>query len=195
MADGNKQMSLGLMSRGEHLMYAVVGEYNRVAEENGATSIPPLISGTHYDMHEDPAAGRGAILLHREGTWSGTLFNLDGNLDENTPSAYEEQITPQKDCIQVTLSNPRFNLKRVNTKLKTDGWQAWSAPGDFAGSYSLSGGRALSGQFHYLPENLRVWRREVASHDGDMKFILNYWYRGGVRIGVQFGVLEFGNQA
>lgn len=191
MPDGNKQMSLGLMSRGEHMMYAVVGEYNRVSEENDAPSTPPLISGTHYDMQDDPAAGRGEILLHREGTWSGTVLNLDGNLDEKPASEYEEHITDEKDCIHVVISNPSFNLNQVNTSLKTDGWQAWSDPGDLAGSYSLSGGRALSGQFHYLTENLRVWRREVASHDGTIKFILNYWYRGGERIGAQFGVLKF----
>jgi len=55
----------------------------------------------------------------------------------------------------------------------------------------LSGGRALSGQFHHRKAHLRVWRREVATLDGNRKAIVQHWYRGGQRVGTQFGVLEF----
>ena len=75
--------------------------------------------------------------------------------------------------------------------LKSNGWEAWSTPGDLVGSYSLSGGRALSGNFHFLHEEQRVWRREVASHDGSYKAVVHMIYRGGKRIGVQYGVLRF----
>jgi len=189
LPDGNRQMSLGLMSRGEKLIYAVVGEYHRIESEYDG--IPTLVNGTGYDLHDDPAAGRGEILLHRSGTWSGELSTLDGDLNALESTPYQEAVSNQDDNLSVTIDGAAFAPGAHDMALKTNQWEAWSPPGDVVGSYSLSGGRALSGNFHYLQENLRVWRREVACHDGSMKAVVHTWYRGGERVGVQFGVLSF----
>ena len=42
-----------------------------------------------------------------------------------------------------------------------------------------------------LREELRVWRREVVSHDGTVKAVVHSWYRGGERLGTAHGVLTF----
>lgn len=189
LPDGNRQMSLGLMSRGEKLIYVVVGEYLRV--EGEYDGIPTLVDGTAYDLQDDPAAGRGDILLHRPGTWSGELSTLDGSLNALDSTNYQEIVTAQNDCLSVTIDGAAFAPGAHSFRLKSNQWEAWSPPGDVVGSYSMSGGRALSGDFHYLQENLRVWRREVVSHDGTIKAVVHTWYRGGERVGVQFGVLGF----
>jgi hypothetical protein len=44
---------------------------------------------------------------------------------------------------------------------------------------------------HRLDTRLRVWRREVTSHDGSVKAVVNNWYRGGERVGVEHGILRF----
>ena len=189
LPDGNRQISLGLMSRGEKLIYTVVGEYQRV--ENEQSGIPALVNGTAYDLHDDPAGGRGEILLQRNGRWQGTLQALDGDLQKAGQSAYVENVSGTDGRLQVTVSGTAFVEETAVTTLTTNQWEAWSDAGNLVGSYSMSGGRALSGQFHFLQEQLRVWRREVVSHDGAMKAVVHTWYRGGARVGVQFGVLEF----
>ena len=193
LPDGNRQMSLGLMSRGDKLIYAVVGEYQRVTDEY--EGIPALVNGTAYDLHDDPAGGRGEVLLQRNGTWQGELSTLDGDLNKMAPAQYTETIhrgvPSARPTLEVNIAGSPFTPDEQSMTLQTNQWEAWSQPGNLVGSYSMSGGRALSGQFHYLNEQLRVWRREVVSHDGAMKVVLHTWYRGGVRIGVQFGVLEY----
>ncbi|MCP5100686.1 MAG: hypothetical protein GY943_34490 [Chloroflexi bacterium] len=191
---GNKQMSLALMSRGEKLIYVVVGEYNRVDEQN--SGIPALVNGTSYDLINDPAAGRGNVLLHQSGTWHGQLATLDGDLNAKKATDYTETVhlrdqSTASNLIDVEIRGAAFAPDAQHMTLKTNGWEAWSEAGSLVGSYSLSGGRALSGQFHYLDQQLRVWRREVVSHDGRIKTVVHTWYRGGQRVGVQFGVLNF----
>ena len=73
----------------------------------------------------------------------------------------------------------------------SDGWTAWTLSGDVVGSMTLSGGRALSGQFHHDNTECRVWRREVASADGTLKAVLHIWYRGEQRLGAVYGTLAF----
>ena len=82
-----------------------------------------------------------------------------------------------------------------STSLKSNDWQAWSDAGDFVGSYSIYGGRALSGDFHYLPGELRVWRREVVSADGSYKAVVNTWYEGESKVGTEWGLLSFGSES
>jgi hypothetical protein len=196
LPDGNSQLSLALMSRGEKLLYVVVGQNNRIETEGEAVeripysvSRPPsLLSGTSYDLAHDPAAGRGKILLHRPGVWSGKLAALDGALRPLPATQYSEEITAD---LHIQLSGMAFVEGRATAVLHTNHWEAWSEAGDLVGSYSLSGGRALSGHFHFLPSHRRLWRREVVSHDGRYKAILHTWYRGGERVGVQFGVLNY----
>ena len=189
--DGKSQMSLGLMSRGEQLIYVVVGEYVRV-EDGEYAGIPALQNGTSYDFIDDPAGGRGELLLHRPGVWQGELATLDGDLQELPSTDYREEVQVAGGKLQATVSGTAFDPNPGKMNLTTNQWQAWTAQDDeIAGSYSLSGGRALSGNFHHLTQNLRVWRREIVSHDGKQKAVLHIWYRGGVRIGVQFGVLAF----
>ena len=91
----------------------------------------------------------------------------------------------------MAIAGAAFDQPDAVINLKTNGWQAWSESGPVVGSYSLSGGRALSGQFHFQETGLRLWRREVVSHDGRCKAVVHLWYRGGQRIGAQFGVLQF----
>ena len=191
---GDKQMSLALMSRGEQLLYVVVGEYNRVTEEAGP--VPPgFVNGTSFDFADDVTAGRGEVLLHREGVWRGTLTTLDENLPVVREGEFKEKLKVEGLRLKVEVEGSAFDSETRKFELVTKGSLAWVPAKEegleVAGSYSLSGGRALSGQFHHLEKALRVWRREVVSHDGAHKAVLHTWYRGGVRIGVQFGVLRF----
>ena len=73
----------------------------------------------------------------------------------------------------------------------TNGWQAWTPEGDVVGSYSLSGGRALSGNLYHRESHLRVWKREVTCMDGLQKALLHLWYRGQTLVGYEFGLLHF----
>ena len=191
---GDKQVSLALMSRGEQLLYVVVGEYNRVTEEIGP--VPPgFVNGTSFDLAGDPTAGRGTVLLHRAGTWRGTLTSLDEKLETAGENSYSETVSRGEGKLRVSVEGSTLDPEPREFELKTEGALAWVSAKDegleIAGSYSLSGGRALSGQFHHLAKALRVWRREVVSHDGTLKAVLHAWYRGGVRVGVGFGVLAF----
>lgn len=190
---GNRQISLALMSRGEKLIYTIIGEYNRVDDQY--RGIPALVNGTSYDLANDPAAGRGAILLHRPGRWQGELTALDGELNPLPSAVYSEEVQEAGGKLTAVYTAPPFAPTPHTTTLHTNQYEAWSDPGTLVGSYSLSGGRALSGQFHYLNHQLRLWRREVASHDGTCKAVVHMWYRGGVRVGVAFGVLDFVQKA
>ena len=51
--DGDLQLSLAQMSRGEHMMYVVVGQNDRVPDSSPNPQ-PTLKSGTHYDLQDDP---------------------------------------------------------------------------------------------------------------------------------------------
>ena len=46
IVDGNLQLSLAQMSRGEHMMYVVVGQNDRVPEDTPVPQ-PTVVSGTH----------------------------------------------------------------------------------------------------------------------------------------------------
>ena len=64
--------------------------------------------------------------------------------------------------------------------------------GDVLGSFSLSGGRGQSGSLLHHRDELRVWRRDVASLDGTInKGVVHIWCRGKQRIGAAYGTLEF----
>ena len=65
MPGGQRQLSLALLSRGEGLVYAVVGENQREGTCAPAGALPSVAS---VDVADDPATGRGAVLVHRPGT-------------------------------------------------------------------------------------------------------------------------------
>lgn len=183
------QFSLALMARGEHLLYVVVGENQRVQDE---TPLPALVSGSSYDLADDAAAGRGEILLHRAGRWSGELHALDALRQPIGTAAYQETVHAD---LHSARQGGVFVPEMHTMRLKTNGWQAWTSGTEaLVGSYSLSGGRALSGHFYYPDKQLRVWRREVVAHDSTRKAVLHVWYRGGARIGIEYGVLRFVRQ-
>ena len=96
--------------------------------------------------------------------------------------------------LAMKLSGLRF-APDASFTLASDGWTAWTPTGDnsagVVGSAALSGGRALSGQFHHDGAGCRVWRREVASTDGTLKAVLQIWYRGEQRLGAVYGTLGF----
>ncbi|MEJ5224790.1 MAG: hypothetical protein WHV44_10080 [Anaerolineales bacterium] len=186
---GQRQVSMAQLSRGDQLIYTVVGENYKV--DDAFEGIPGLVNGSAYDFDHDPAAGRGEIFLHRRGTWRGVLSVLDENMNEMPAMEYAESITPNGNRLDVTLTGAAFDPAPVSVKLTTNGYQAWSEPGEVVGSYNLCGGRALSGHFQHLRPSLRVWRREVVTHEGDQKAVVHLWYRGGQRIGAQFGILTF----
>jgi hypothetical protein len=192
IVDGNLQLSLAHMSRGEHMMYVVVGQNDRVPEDSPNPQ-PTVVSGTHYDLQDDPTCGRGEILLHRPGRWSGELSALDGEKKSLGKKRYEETITPIKEgMIGLRIEGGTFEPEVRKMSLVTNQWQAWATDdSEIVGSYSLSGGRALSGQFYHRDAHLRCWRREVVTLDGTRKAVVQHWYRGGQRIGSQFGVMEF----
>lgn len=186
----NLQLSLAQMARGEHLMYVIVGQNDRVPDGD-APAQPTVVSGTHYDLQEDPAAGRPAVWLHRPGQWRGELTALDENRRPLGQFAYSQTIAAAA-LLEMRTEGGAFDAAARRAAFITNEWQAWAtADSDIVGSYSLSGGRALSGQFYYRESRLRCWRREVAALDGSRKAVVEHWYRGGQRVGVQFGVLEF----
>ena len=188
IVDGDLQLSLAQMSRGEHLLYVVVGQNQRVHEDSPNPQ-PLVISGTHYDLQDDPTAGRGEILLQRPGQWAGELAALDGARLSLGAVAYQETITREG---TVTISGGAFDPTPRQLHLIKNRWQAWTtADSDIVGSYSLSGGRALSGTFYHRETHLRCWRREVTTLDGQRKAVVQQWYAGGQRVGSQFGVLTF----
>ena len=188
IVDENLQLSLAQMSRGEHMMYVVVGQNDRVLD-SVLNPQPTLTSGTHYDLHEDPSAGREEVLLHRAGQWKGKLTALDDDRKELGHFDFTETVTAD---LNVTFEGGSFDNAVRKMKLHSNQWQAWATDeAEIVGSYSLSGGRALSGQFYYREAHLRCWRRDVATLDGTRKAVVQHWYRGGERIGTQFGVLEF----
>lgn len=191
--DGDRQLSLALMSRGQRLCYAVVGENQRqrACGPDASGVAPSLLDRASVDLAADPSAGRGALLLHRPGRWLGTLCTTDGALGDATEVAFEETVSPRGGGIARRTAGGRFAPEPRTLELDTDGWTAWTRGGQVAGSYSLSGGRAASAELHYLADDLRVWRREVVSHDGALKAVVDNWYRGGERIGTQHGLLGF----
>lgn len=187
----NLQLSLAQMARGEHLLYVIVGQNDRVPDGD-APAQPTVVSGTHFDLQDDPAAGRPAVWLHWPGQWRGELTALDENRRPLGQFAYSQTITASA-LLEMRTEGGAFDAAARRAVFTTNGWQAWAtADSEVVGSYSLSGGRALSGQFYYRESHLRCWRREVAALDGSRKAVVEHWYRGGQRVGVQFGVLEFG---
>ena len=92
--------------------------------------------------------------------------------------------------LEVALTGTGFADDAAIT-LCTDGRQRWTGGGDVVGSESVWGGRALAGTLLFGRDRLRLWRREVARRDGSAKGVLHMWYRGGTRVGVAHGVLEF----
>lgn len=187
---GERQLSLALMSRGEQLIYTVVGEYQRM--ESAAALIPPgFVNGSAFDFADDPNAGRPQALLLRSGRWTGRLTELNENLVVVGESEYSESVRPTGEQLRLEWRNSRFGAEEHEVLIYQKKALVWTGVGEVVGSANLSGGRALSGQFHHRKAALRVWRREVASHDGTHKVVLLSWYRGGQRIGVQHGVLNF----
>jgi hypothetical protein len=192
---GGTQLSLALMSRGEHVMYVVVGQNDKVPAGDAAPP-PSLVSGTSYDLADDPNAGRGAALLFRAGAWRGELTVLGANRELQGTAAYTETVSELPGAQVQIEEHGGFAPQPRCVTLKTNGWQAWSTPEQpVAGSCSLYGGRAASGNFHLLAEGLCAWRREVVTHDGTQKAMVRFWYRGGERVAMEFGVLRFDQRA
>ena len=186
--DGQRQMSLALLSRGEQLLYVVVGENAKVVGGR-VEDVIPIVNGGTYDLGQDPQAGRPQHLLHREGYWEGEMRSqIDG---PSSVHAVRQSLSKAGEALDVSWEGSAFIEGQMATKLKTNAWQAWSDFGDSVGSYSLYGGRALSGQFHHLPSQRRVWRREVVSADGQLKAAVNIWYQGERKLGAEWGILKF----
>ena len=192
IVNGNQQLSLAQMSRGEHMMYVVVGQNDRVPEDTPVPQ-PTVVSGNHFDLQDDPTAGRGEISLHRAGQWTGELTALDENRNNIGKFSYTETCEHANlQTLNMQLQGGAFDSSTRHFPLSTNGWQAWATDdSEIVGSYSLSGGRALSGQFYHREAHLRCWQRQVVALDGKHKAVVQHWYRGGQRAGSQFGVLEF----
>ena len=189
LPSGDKQLHFSLMSRGEQPIYTILSESHLVPDDGSAT-VPGLVPGIGHDFVSDPAAGRDQVLLHRSGTWSGTVSRFAENLKPIGENEMEERVVEEDGTIAWSL---RGSLAPDNLKatFKTDGWMGWSDFGETVGSYSLYGGRAMAGNLNQIASGLRVWRREVSTNDGQTKAILHTWYRGGQRIGAQQGFLNF----
>lgn len=189
LPNGSHQLSLALLSRGDRLQWTVVGEYQRQVDPSD--SVPPPVAAMDPEvLGDDPAAGRGELLLLRPGRWSGQLHRLDADYTPTGPADYTETVVAQSGSWEVGLSGADYS-PGLSFTLLSDGWTTWTPVGDLMGSGSLSGGRGFSGQFHLLSQGLRVWRREVVSRDGTMKAVLHIWYRGEQRIGAAYGALAF----
>lgn len=189
LPDGAHQLSLALLSRGDQLVWTVVGEYQRQLDPSDPA--PPAVPPMDPDaLRDDPSAGRGELLLLREGRWSGRLHRLDADYQPTGPSDYVETVVGKDGSWEVGLSGADYS-PGLSFTLLSDGWTAWTSAGDLMGSGSLSGGRGFSGQFLLHRQGFRVWRREVASRDGTIKAVLHIWYRGEQRLGAAYGVLAF----
>ncbi len=172
LPDGQRQLSLALLNRGERLVWAVVGE-NR---KDGAVT-----------EAMDPAA-RPADLLFRPGAWEGTVQVLDRDLQ----SAGEVSMTETYEQGGVVgLSGSPFDERTLAVHWERDPTSAWTGAGPVAGSLSLFGGRALAGSLLHHEVELRCWRREVVATDGLTKAVAHLWFRGGERVGATVGSLEF----
>lgn len=215
---GRAQLSLALLSRGEQAAYTVVGEYERGPPAGpgdlgaapagppgaaGSPSIPPAAPGAVAAPDEPGDGGeagreRTGALLERPGTWSGTLELLGAGGDVVGTADYSERVEAAGEAgatgdgrrLSVALASTGFTGDAAFT-LHTDGRQRWTPGGSVVGSESLWGGRALAGTLLLGRDGLRLWRREVARRDGSSKGVLHMWYRGGTRVGVAHGVLEF----
>lgn len=183
----NGQLSMSLLNRGDQLLYTIVGEYY----ENGASTPFTKVMGTPYDRINDPTAGRGGLLMHRAGTWSGQVSVLDENLAPMGKAHYTENIRVRNNELILTTEGGGFTPIQRSFHLTTNGWHAWTDPGDVVGSYNMFGGRAMSGYFHYVGAERRIWRREIVTSDGKHKSILHYVYKGDKRLGLQYGMLAF----
>ena len=184
MTIGDTQLSLSLMSRGEQLLYAIVGENERTTDGN---AVPRLQNAVSYDLSNDPSGGRGTIYLHKAGTWRGKVTALDSSRNALSESDYSHTLDEK---LTLRTEGSHFAPHNCYTVI-TNGWQAWTPEGDVVGSYSLSGGRALAGNFYHTDSHLRVWKREVTCMDGLQKALLHLWYRGQTLIGYEFGLLHF----
>lgn len=187
---GEAQLSLALLSRGERAVYAVVGEYGR-----GPDAAPAVVAGSAHDLSDDPRAGRAVSLLERPGTWSGTLSVTGPDGSGAGDAEYSERVESAEAAagereLAVSVAGTGFAADAA-VSFATDGWHHWTGAGAVVGSLSLWGGRALSGNLLFDDGRLRLWRREVARSDGTGKAVLHTWYRGGSRVGVAYGVLDF----
>lgn len=208
MPDGTQQLSLALLSRGEKLHWTVVGEYHRQSGPSVPVAPPPEAMDP-AESGDDPAAGRGELLLMRPGRWSGQLHHLDADLEPRQAAGFTESVTADGGDCEVEMSGLGF-AEDVSFPLSCDGWSVWTptdngsgtgsrgigsrgigSRGTVSGSATLSGGRGLSGQFHHRDSGLRVWRREAAALDGSVKAVLWIWYRGEQRVGATHGTLAF----
>lgn len=206
---GGAQLSLALLSRGEQPVYTVVGEYERgppagppgvatppdpPAVTASPTTPPAAVPGTSPAPDEPGEGGGGekrtVALLERLGTWSGTLELFDADGEARGTASYSERVEHDGGRLAVALAGTGF-VSDAEFTLCTDGRQHWTPGGGVAGSESLWGGRALAGTMLFGRDRLRLWRREVARRDGSCKGVVHMWYRGGARVGVAHGVLEF----
>ena len=187
--DGARQSSLALLSRGEKLRWTVVGEYQRQTDPAAPTP-PEAPDMDPAELRSDPTAGRGELLLLRTGRWTGQLQRLDADCRPSGPADYRETVDSREGAWEIQASGGDYPPEFAFT-LASDGWTAWTLRGQLAGSGSLSGGRGFSGQFHHPSSGLRLWRREVASLDGNSKAVLHVWYRGEQRLGAAYGTLTF----
>ncbi len=195
MPGGETQLSLALLSRGEQTAYTVVGEYHRSPGDSDAQDQPretPDDDGAGESPHSQPdAPDAPAGPLALTGTWAGTLNLLDEHLAPVGQSSYSERTAQDEHGrLSVSLRNSGF-APDAESVLSFDEWGLWCAGGNVTGSASTWGGRALAGQFLFVKEGLRLWRREVATRSGGLKGVLHAWYRGGRRIGAAYGALEF----
>ncbi len=185
--DTYSQLSLSLLKRGDQIIYTLVGEYHN----NDKQIKYPNTIGIPIDRNDNPAAGYSSHILHRSGTWSGELTVIDENLSPMGRAYYTENVRAHQEQLMITTEGGGFTPMKRSFRMTTNGWQAWSDPGDVVGSYNMLGGRALAGSMHYIGAERRIWRREVATVDGRYKAVLHYIYQGDKRVGVQYGMLEF----
>jgi len=177
----------------------------------GPASVSPVepgvapVSSPASDEPELGAEERSGALLERSGTWSGTLELLDDGGAPRGTAVYTERVErvlrPEEaggaggaGRLDMALAGSGF-AGDATISLRTDGRQQWtggaSGGGSVVGSQSLWGGRALAGTLLFGRDRLRLWRREVARRDGSCKGVVHTWYRGGSRVGVAHGVLDF----
>ena len=158
------QISLALMSRGERLQYAIIGEYNKVLVNPEATPEELPLSPIAQQSDEEISHRHQQRMIHREGTWTGKVKVLDRHLNEAGYREITEQVhiknvptaTVDQQMIHIKLTGSSFLHTNTQYTMCTDHELAWSTEGDTVGSYSLYGGRALSGHLHDLKSEIHL---------------------------------------
>lgn len=184
LPDEDVQLSLTLLSRGEHLKYVVIGESVLVRSDTDARRVldgapGPVTHGAMYSL----------------GRWEGQVTMIDHEQGQTLYAQQIDEVSVDRDG-HLRLRTMRSNSPATaEVVFGYEGQAIWTLPDQpITGSASIWGGRALSGTFvSSLFDDqppVRSWRREVIRRDGRSKIVVTTFTRQGARVATTFGLLR-----